>query len=105
MPHEQATPRFVPEIGQYVLYHAPSTATGLAVARADRVLLKTVVEHLPHRDRKIPVDRVMGCFDDYDRAIDVMLAVRKSHAEDGPVEAKRLLDAMMAETDTSPALR
>jgi len=103
MTRGQATPRFVPETGQYILYHAPGTATGLAVAKADCLLPKTVVEHLPHRDRKVPMDRILGCFDSYDRAVDVMIAVRNAHAEEGPAEAKRVLDRMASEPDTVPA--
>lgn len=97
MARAQATPRFVPAVGQYVIYHDPRLVTGLSVAKADRVLPKTVVEHLAHRDRSIPMDRIMGCFDDYDRAVDVMVAVRKAHAEEGPVAARRVLKEALAE--------
>jgi len=94
-----------PEVGQYVLHWEHPISEHLNLARVDRVTPKTVFERLAYRERRIPIERVLACFDDFDRASDVTQAVREAYREDGPFEAKSVLDRMMAETDTVPGPR
>jgi len=91
-----------PVVGQYVLHWEHPISENLSLAKVDRVAPKTVFERLAYRERRIPIERILACFDDFDRASDVTQAVRKAYREDGPVEAKGVLDRMMAETDTVP---
>jgi len=94
-----------PQVGQYVLHWEHPISENLSYSRVDRVTAKTVFERLAYRERRIPIERVLACFDDFDRGSEVVQAVRRAYRDDGPVEAKRVLDAMMAEADTVPCIK